>query len=88
MNNLEYKKYLKGLYYGILKEYEKNGDYKTLIEKTKIELFGIQKTIEKVEIYKLISYTSELPFLKYQYFRNLIINNCVPLIDSLFEKED
>jgi len=82
-----YANYLKGLYFGILKDCEKNKDYERLIDSALEELIGLLDVKDSINLNKLFVKTASLRYLKYKYLRETIINSCMPLVDTIF-KED
>ena len=80
-----YNNYLKGIYFGILKDCEKGKDYDALLDSLLIELmgwFGTDK--ECIFLHKLYAQTATLKYLKYKFFRNTILSVCMPLVDKIF----
>lgn len=82
-----YCDYIKGKYFGILRDCEKKKDYEPLIESLLIELLGAVKEYDSINLNKLYSKTVSLKYLKYKYLRETILKDCMPLVDSIF-KED
>lgn len=82
-----YCNYIKGKYFGILKDCEKKKDYESLIESLLIDLLGATKEFDSINLNKLYSKTASLKYLKYKYLREVILNECMPLVDSIFKEE-
>ena len=82
-----YCDYIKGKYFGILRDCETKKDYEPLIESLLIELLGAVKEYDSINLNKLYSKTVSLKYLKYKYLRETILKDCMPLVDSIF-KED
>lgn len=82
-----YTNYLKGLYFGILQDCEKKKNYDGLIDAAMVELIGLSEEHDCINLNKLFIKTASLKYVRYSYLRDIIINSCMPLIDSLF-KED
>lgn len=81
-----YSNYLKGKYFGILKDCEKKKDYEALIDSLLIELYSALKDYDSININKLYSRTAALRFLKYKYLRETILKECMPLVDAVFKE--
>lgn len=76
-----YTNRLKSKLYGLLCEYEKNGEWKTFRDSILIELNGIpeeQRTINYLSLYNKIS---SLHLLNYEYFRKTIFD-CMSLLSK------
>ena len=61
----EYREYLKGKYYGILRDYEKGWDYEKLLDSLLIELTGAFQDFDSQLLNSLYSKTCALKYLKY-----------------------
>lgn len=83
----EYAEYLKGKYFGMLKDFEKGKDFDYLLDSLLIELNGLLNEYDGFSLNKLYYKTASLKYLKYKYFRQIIINDCMPLVDSIFKEE-
>lgn len=81
-----YANYLKGKYFGMLKDFEKGKDFDYLLDSLLIELSGLSKDYNCIFLNKLYYKTASLRYLKYKYFRQTIINDCMPLVDSIFQE--
>lgn len=79
----QYREYLKGKYYGILRDCEKGWDYEKLLDSLLIELQGAFKDFDGELLNSLYSKTCALRYLKYKYFRETIMS-CMKLIDRVF----
>lgn len=79
----EYRDYLKGKYYGILRDYEKGQNYDKLLDSILIELLGSFKDFDCDLLNSLYSRTCALKYLKYKYFRDNIMS-CMRLVDKIF----
>lgn len=82
-----YRNYLKGMYFGILKDYEKGKDFNTLLDSLLIELQGIAEIHDGIYLNQLFYNTAALRYLKYKFFRDTVLHKCMPLVDAIF-KED
>lgn len=82
-----YCNYIKGKYFGILKDCEKKKDYESLIDSLLIELLGIVEEFDSINLNRLYSKTISLKYLKYKYLRETILKECMPLVDSIFKEE-
>ena len=79
----EYREYLKGKYYGILRDYEKGWDYEKLLDSLLIELTDAFQDFDSQLLNSLYSKTCALKYLKYKYFRETIMS-CMKLVDKVF----
>ena len=59
-----YQNYLKGLYFGILKDCEKNRNYEGLIDTAMEELIGLSSVKDSINLNKLYYKTASLRYLK------------------------
>lgn len=82
--NEGYKNYLKGKYFGILKDYEKKKDFSALLDSLMIDLMGAQEEHDSIQLVNLYQKTASLKYLNYKYFRATIMD-CMKLIDLVFE---
>ena len=73
----EYREYLKGKYYGMLRDYEK------LLNQLETELLGAFNEFDGELINSLYSKTCSLRFLRYKYFRENVML-CMKLVDKVF----
>lgn len=78
-----YNNRLKNKLFGLLCEYEKNGDWESFLDNILVELTGISEDQRTINYYVLYYKISALRFLKYEYFRKTIFD-CM----SLLSKED
>lgn len=79
----EYREYLKGKYYGILRDCEKGWNYDKLLDSLLIELIGNFEDFDCELLNSLYSKTCALKYLKYKYFREDIMS-CMKLVDKIF----
>ena len=79
----EYREYLKGKYYGILRDCEKGWNYDKLLDSLLIELIGNFKDFDCELLNSLYARTCALKYLKYKYFREDIMS-CMKLVDKIF----
>ena len=63
-----YVNYLKGKYFGILNDYEKNKDFDKLLESLLIDLIGAKEQYDSIHLNNLFANTASLKYLKYKYF--------------------
>lgn len=81
-----YSNKLKSKLFGLLCEYEKNGEWEKFLDSILIELSGIPEKHRSINYYILFYRISSLRYLRYEYFRNTIFS-CMTLIgkaDELF----
>lgn len=77
--NEGYKNKIKNKLFGLLCEFEKNGEWESFLDSIEIELLGFpeeEKTINYLTLYYKIS---SLRFLRYEYFRKTIFD-CMNLL--------
>lgn len=79
--------YIKGKYFGILKDCEKKTDYEPLIESLLIELLNVVEDYDSINFCRLYSKTASLKYLKYKYLRETILKDCMPLVESIFQED-
>ena len=60
-----YVNYLKGKYFGILNDYEKNKDFDKLLESLLIDLIGAKEQYDSIHLNNLFAKTASLKYLKY-----------------------
>ena len=80
-----YVNYLKGKYFGILNDYEKNKDFDKLLESLLIDLIGAKEQYDSIHLNNLCAKTASLKYLKYKYFRNTIME-CMKLVEVVFQE--
>lgn len=81
-----YCDYIKGKYFGILRDCERKKDYEPLIESLLVELLGAVEEYDSINLNKLYSKTASLKYLKYKYLRETILKDCMPLVESVFKE--
>lgn len=81
-----YQNYLKGMYFGILKDYEKGKDFENLLDSILIELQGLAETHDGIYLNQLYNNTASLRYLRYKFFRNVVLYKCMPLVDAIFKE--
>lgn len=81
-----YCDYIKGKYFGILRDCEKKKDYEALVDSLLIELLGAIEEYDSINLNKLYTKTASLKYLKYKYLRDTILKDCMPLVDSVFKE--
>lgn len=77
--NEGYKNKIKNKLFGLLCEFEKNGEWESFLDSIEIELLGFpeeEKTINYLTLYYKIS---SLRFLRYEYFRKTVFD-CMNLL--------
>ena len=80
-----YVNYLKGKYFGILNDYEKNKDFDKLLESLLIDLIAAKEQYDSIQLNNLFAKTASLKYLKYKYFRNTIME-CMKLVEVVFQE--
>lgn len=82
MNSVVHEAYnnrLKNRLFGVLCEFEKNGEWEKYLDSILIELLGYGEEEKTINYYVLFSKLSSLRFLKYEYFRRTIFE-CMNLV--------
>lgn len=81
MNLLEegYNNRLKNKLFGLLCEFEKNGEWESFLDSIIIELNGIPEEERSINYLTLMHKINTLRYLKYEYFRKTIFD-CMNLI--------
>ena len=74
-----YSNKLKNKLYGLLCEYEKNGEWEAFLDSILIELEGIPEDQRSINYYSLYYNISSLRHLNYKYFRSTIFS-CMSLL--------
>lgn len=65
--------------YGLLCEFEKDGEWEAFLDSILLELMGIKEENRTIDYYILTNKLSTLRYVKYQYFRSTIFD-CMTLI--------
>lgn len=74
-----YNNRLKNKLFGLLCEFEKNGEWESFLDSIVIELNGIPKEEQTINYLTLMHKINSLRYLKYEYFRKTIFD-CMNLI--------
>jgi len=74
-----YSNKLKNKLYGLLCEYEKNGEWEAFLDSILVELEGIPEDQRSINYYSLYYNISSLRHLSYKYFRSTIFS-CMSLL--------
>ena len=74
-----YNNKLRGKLFGLLCEFEKNGEWERFLNSILIELLGYSEEEKTINYYILYYKLSSLRFLKYDYFRTTIFD-CMNLV--------
>ena len=69
-----YNNKLKNKLYGLLCEFEKDGEWEKFLNSILIELMGIPDEEKTINYYVLMYKLNSLRFLKYEYFRSTIFD--------------
>lgn len=72
---------LKGKFYGLLREREKQGEWEAFLGTIEIELIGLEEQLASINYYELRAKVSSLKYLKFSCFRKTIFE-CMELISS------
>lgn len=75
---------LKSKLYGLLCEFEKEGEWEPFLDSILIELMGIPEEARSINYYTLYAKISTLRYLKYKYFRNTVFD-CMSLLGKYNE---
>ena len=78
---------LKGKFYGLLREREKQGEWEAFLGTIEIELIGLEQQLASIDYYELRAKVSSLRYLKFSCFRKTIFE-CMELISSFSKTED
>ena len=74
-----YNNRLKNKLFGLLCEFEKNGEWESFLDSIIIELNGVPKEEQTINYLTLMHKINTLRYLKYEYFRKTIFD-CMNLI--------
>ena len=74
-----YNNRLKNKLFGLLCEFEKNGEWESFLDSIVIELNGVPKEERTINYLTLMHKINSLRYLKYEYFRKTIFD-CMNLI--------
>lgn len=74
-----YNNRLKNKLFGLLCEFEKNGEWESFLDSIIIELMGVPKEEQTINYLTLMHKINTLRYLKYEYFRKTIFD-CMNLI--------
>lgn len=74
-----YNNKLKNRLFGVLCEFEKNGEWEKYLDSILIELMGYAEEERTINYWVLFSKLSSLRYLKYEYFRKTVFE-CMGLI--------
>lgn len=75
---------LKSKLYGLLCEFEKEGEWESFLDSILIELMGIPEESRSINYYTLYAKISTLRYLKYKYFRTTVFD-CMSLLGKYNE---
>ena len=76
-----YRNKLKSKLFGLLCEFEKNGEWEAFLESIEIELAGIPENERTINYLTLCNKSNALRYLKYEYFRKTIFD-CMSLLSK------
>ena len=62
---------LKGKFYGLLREREKQGEWEAFLGTIEIELIGLEQQLASIDYYELRAKVSSLRYLKFSCFRKI-----------------
>ena len=74
-----YRNKLKSKLFGLLCEFEKNGEWEAFLESIEIELAGIPENERTINYLTLCNKINALRYLKYEYFRKTILDCMIVL---------
>lgn len=74
-----YNNKLKGKLFGLLCEYEKNGEWEKFLDAILTELLGYDVNEKTINFYILYYKLASLRYLRYEYFRKTIFD-CISLV--------
>lgn len=69
-----YNNQLRSKLFGLLCEFEKNGEWEKFLDSILIELMGFDETEKTINYYRLWFKLSSLKYLRYEYFRKTIFD--------------
>ena len=72
---------LKNKLFGLLCEFEKNGEWEPFLDSIVIELTGLPEELRTINYYALLSKVSTLRYLRYEYFRKTVFD-CMNLLSK------
>lgn len=75
---------LKSKLFGLLCEFEKNGEWEKFLDSIITELLGFPEDLRTINYYILLAKISSLRYLRYEYFRNTIFS-CMALLGKTDE---
>lgn len=75
---------LKSKLFGLLCEFEKNGEWEKFLDSIITELLGFPEDLHTINYYILLAKISSLRYLRYEYFRNTIFS-CMTLLGKTNE---
>lgn len=70
---------LKGRLFGLLCEFEKDGEWEKFLDSIITELLGYDEEDKTLNYYVLLAKLQSLKYLKYEYFRRTIFD-CISLV--------
>ena len=76
-----YNNKLKNKLFGLLCEFEKEGEWEKFLDSIVIELMGYPEEEKTINYYKLFYKVSTLRYLNYKYFRKTIFD-CMSLVSK------
>lgn len=79
-----YNNKLKNKLFGLLCEYEKEGEWEKFLDAILTEMMGLPEESHTINYYTLYSKISSLRYLRYEYFRSTIFS-CMTLLGKANE---
>lgn len=76
-----YRNKLKSKLFGLLCEFEKNGEWEAFLESIQVELAGVPENARTINYLTLCHKINALRYLKYEYFRKTIFD-CMSLLSK------
>lgn len=76
-----YRNKIKNRLFGLLCEYEKDGDWEPFLDSIYIELLGVPEDAWTINYLTLVFKVNSLRYLRYEYFRKTIFD-CMSLLSK------
>ena len=77
-----YRNRLKNKLFGLLCEFEKDGDWESFLDSILIELAGVPEEQQTINYIVLCNKLNALRYIKYEYFRKTIFD-CMSLLSKI-----
>ena len=76
-----YNNKMKNKLFGLLCEYEKNGEWESFLDSIVVELMGYDDSWKTINYYTLLNKVNSLSYLNYKYFRKTVFD-CISLVSK------